>query len=174
MQKNKLLIIVFFTLLVVINSAGIFPVSIEKAVQKQGWKNAFLTVGLENDSALLFMEEEKGEIRLASAYKGIFGWKIVDDSGLLSVSEDVEGFSGTEGSIKIKSNKKLHYFMGIIVDKNIDNMTFKLDEETKERTLYRTITQNGTRIYYTTLDKELDEVTYIAYNHLDQIIYSKP
>ena len=52
---------------------------------------------LERKSVLFFIEEEKGEIRLASAYRGIIGWKITDNAGLISVNDDAEGFSGSEG-----------------------------------------------------------------------------
>ncbi|MCT2534714.1 hypothetical protein NC661_04760 [Aquibacillus koreensis] len=174
MSKAKPIYIILFILLTITMWIVVFPISIEKALEKQGWNKAFLTVELESDSVLLFMEEEKGKIRLASAYRGLFGWKIADNTGLLSVNSDVEGFSGSEGSILIKNDNKLHYLFGIIVDEDIDSMTYKTNKITKEKMINTFTTQNGTRIYYSTHEQEFGDVTYIAYNHQNELVYSKP
>lgn len=172
MQKN-LMYIILFILFAVAMWIGVIPVSIEKAIEKQGWNNPFLTVELEKKSVLLFIEEEKGEIRLASAYKGITGWKITDNAGLISVNDNAEGFSGSEG-VLIINKKKLHYLLGVIADNNIKSMTYKTANITKGKGINTFTTPTGTRIYYTTEEQDFSDVTYSAYNHQKKIIYSKP
>jgi hypothetical protein len=174
MRKVHLLSIVLFITLALIVRIAIMPDSLEKAIDKQGWNHPFLTVELDHDSALLFIEEEKGQIRLASAYHGFWGWKIVEDSGLLSVNEDAIGFSGGEEKINLRKNKELHYLLGIIVDENIDSMTYREDNEQKETTISTFTTNQGTRIYYATSEEELGEITINAYNHENEVVYSKP
>lgn len=148
MRKIVPPIIIVLLLLFFLIATGIFPVSLERAVKNKRWNSPFRTAILEKNSALLFIEEGKGEIRLASAREGIFGWKIVDHTELLSATYDIESFISVEGSLSIKKNKKLHYLLGLINDDKISHMTYKAATSAEEQDLYRMIGLKGTVLYY--------------------------
>ncbi|WP_138419419.1 hypothetical protein [Aquibacillus sediminis] len=173
MRRVKLFIFILF-ILFIINWTGIFSSSIEETVEKNGWDNIFLTEMLDSKTAMVFMEEKKGEISFNFAYKGIFGWRLDDSSGrLFSVNDNVEGFSTSEVPIIVDGDVLYYCLMGIVMDEEIDDIAYKSSEVNNERTLNRFTTNKGTRIYYTVVERELSDVSYIAYNSLDEILYNK-
>ncbi|MBO8172816.1 MAG: hypothetical protein H0Z33_13130 [Bacillaceae bacterium] len=167
---------IFFSLIVLIAIfiwPGILPDSIEKAIDDKGWSDIFLIEQLDGDSALVFMEEDTGKIRIASVHKGFFGWKVVDYTGLLSVNDNVDGFSGMAGTLTLDENE-LHFLMGIIKDQDIDKMTYKSSQLKQEKLINTFTTKKGTRIYYAINEAELSDVRYVAYSDQGEVLYRKP
>jgi hypothetical protein len=152
----------------------LFPTTIEKAVSKEGWDDIFLIEMVNEDTALVYMEEEKGEIRLATVNEVFFGWKVIDTAGVVSVSDNAQGFSGMAGRIKIDNDNELNYLLGIITDEKVDKLVYKSNELSKEKTINIFSTIKGTRIYYTNENKEIKDITYVAYSNQGDILYSKP
>jgi len=159
-------IIILFS---IIHWSGIYTNSIENAITKNGWDKPFLNENLNDDTTVSFIKEQF-KIRVVICSHGSLGWKVKGNSGALSFSRNIPGLNGKKGSFKLK-NKTINYMVGIITDNKVDHITFNTKNAPQANRFNLFTTKDGTRIFYTITNKDLNGLTYTAYSKENKVLY---
>lgn len=161
-----------FIIFSVIYSSGIYTGTVEDAINKKGWGKPFLTEILDEDKTAISFIKDKSNIRVVICSQGIFGWRVKDQLGVISLGNSTSGFNVKSGTFHLKK-KTTNYVVGIVTNPKIDSITYSTKNDPQENQFDWFTTNDGTRIFYTITNKDLSGVTYTAYSKENKVLYEK-